>query len=82
MIPGVKEYVEITDKGLTIVDREGKKRTIEADTVIPALPLTPNTALLERLKGKTPEIYAVGDCQTPGLIVDAVKTAFQNARNK
>jgi 2,4-dienoyl-CoA reductase (NADPH2) len=82
LIPGVKEYVEITDKGLTIIDREGKKRTIEADTIVPALPLTRNTALLERLKGKTPEVYALGDCQEPGLIVDAVKTAFQNARDK
>ena len=40
LIGGVKEYVEITDKGLTIVDREGKRQTIQADTFVPALPLT------------------------------------------
>jgi 2,4-dienoyl-CoA reductase (NADPH2) len=82
LMPGVREYVEITDKGLTIIDREGKKRTIEADTVVPALPLIRNTALFERLEGKTYEVYAIGDCREPGLIVDAVKTAFQNARDK
>jgi len=82
MIPGVKEYVEITDKGLTIVDREGKNRTIEADTVVPALPLTPNMALFERLKDKVPEVYAVGDCKEPGLIHDAVRTALLSARDK
>jgi len=79
MIAGVREYVEITDKGLTIVDREGKRRTIEADTVVPALPLEPNTAFLRSLEGKVPEVYAVGDCKEPLLIVDAVGTGCLTA---
>ncbi|MBN2569373.1 MAG: FAD-dependent oxidoreductase, partial [Deltaproteobacteria bacterium] len=62
MLSGVREYVEITDKGLTIVDKEGKKQTIEADTIVPALPLTPNMALFEALQKKVPEVYAIGDC--------------------
>ncbi len=81
MIGGVRQYVEITDKGLTIVDREGKKRTIEADTVVPALPLTPNTGLAVSLKGKVPEMYAVGDCIAPSLIVDAIATGSEAARS-
>ena len=40
LISGVKEYVEITDKGLTIVDKDGVTRTLQADTFVSALPLT------------------------------------------
>jgi 2,4-dienoyl-CoA reductase (NADPH2) len=80
MIAGVREYVEIGEKGLTIIDGEGKKRTIEADTVIPALPLKPDTGLADALAGKIPEVYAIGDCKEPLLIVDAVGTGLLTAR--
>ena len=80
LISGVKEYVEITDKGLTIIDKDGEKQTIAADTIIPALPLTPDTGLYESLKGKVPEVYAVGDCQEPLLIADAISAGMQVAR--
>ena len=72
LISGVKEYVEITDKGLTIINSDGEKQTIEADSIVTALPLTPNNGLLEGLKSKVPEVYAIGDCREPDLIVDAI----------
>jgi 2,4-dienoyl-CoA reductase (NADPH2) len=71
MLPGVK-YEEITDKGLTITTKEGKKQTIEADTIVTALPLLPNTKLLKELDGIVPEVYTIGDCKDPHLIVDAI----------
>jgi thioredoxin reductase len=71
MLPGVK-YEEITDKGLTITTKEGKKQTIEADTIVTALPLLPNTELLKELDGIVPEVYTIGDCKAPHLIVDAI----------
>jgi 2,4-dienoyl-CoA reductase (NADPH2) len=80
MISGVKEYVEITDKGLTIINKGGERQIIEADTVVPALPLTPNMGLVESLKGKVPKIYAIGDCKDPHLIVDAIGTGLRTAR--
>ncbi len=80
VISGVKEYVEITKKGLVIVTKEGKKETLEADTIVPALPLTANVGLLEALKKKVAEVYAIGDCIQPGLIVDAIGTALRTAR--
>ena len=49
-----------------------KKQTIEADTIVPAMPLAPNTELLKTLKGKVPEIYSIGDCREPHLIVEAI----------
>ncbi len=77
---GVK-YVEITDKGLTLLNKEGEQQTIEADTIITALPLTPNVELLEIVKTIVPEVYAVGDCRQPGLIVDAIRDGLQVGHN-
>jgi 2,4-dienoyl-CoA reductase (NADPH2) len=78
-ITGVSS-VEITDRGVEVVTKDGKKQTIAADTVVPALPLQENTGLLEALKGKVPEVYAVGDCKEPLLIVDAIGTGSKIAR--
>ncbi len=80
LISGVKEYVEVTDKGLIIITGDGKKQTIEADSIVTALPLTPNNELLEGLKGKVPEVYAIGDCKDPLLIADAIGAGLRTAR--
>jgi len=70
---------EITEKGLVFTTKEGQRRVIEADNIIPALPLTPNNGQLESLKGQIPEIYAIGDCQQPGLIPDATASGWKIA---
>jgi pyruvate/2-oxoglutarate dehydrogenase complex dihydrolipoamide dehydrogenase (E3) component len=81
MITGVREYTEITDRGLAIITREGSRQTIEADTIIPALPLVPEMTLADSLKAKVPEVYAIGDCQAPLQIADAIGTAIRTARS-
>ena len=70
-------YREITDKGLTLIDNEGKQQTIEADTIVTALPLTPNIELAEKLKEIVPEVYSIGDCREPRLIVDAIRDGLK-----
>jgi 2,4-dienoyl-CoA reductase (NADPH2) len=79
MIGGVK-YEEITDKGLTITTKEGERKTLEADTIIPALPLGPDMELAKKFEGKVPEVYAIGDCKDPLLIADAIGTASRLVR--
>ena len=79
LMSGVK-YVEITDEGLTIITKEGNRQTIEADSIVPAIPLAPDTSLLKSFEGKVPEIYAVGDCREPHLIVDAIGDGSRIAR--
>ncbi len=71
MFSGVR-YEEITDEGLTITTREGEKKTLVADTILPALPMVPNTEILEILKDTAPEVYQIGDCGNPALIIDAI----------
>jgi 2,4-dienoyl-CoA reductase (NADPH2) len=71
MMTGVT-FEEITHKGLIISTAEGKKQTVEADTVVIALPLLPDTELFQNLAGKAPEIYTIGDCREPNQITDAI----------
>ncbi len=78
MMPGVK-YQGVTGKGLSIIDGDGKSRLIEADTIVTAMPLKPNTELLKALEGTVPEIYPIGDCAEPRLIIDAVADGFRVA---
>ncbi|MFC1928568.1 FAD-dependent oxidoreductase [Chloroflexota bacterium] len=79
MMPQVK-YEEITDEGLTIVTKEGSRQTIKADSIVPAMSLIPNNGLLKSLEGKVSEIYAIGDCREPNLIVDAIADGSRIAR--
>lgn len=78
LLTGVK-YEEITDKGLSLVTREGERQTIVADTIVPAPPLRPNTELFEALQGKVPEIHLIGDCREPHLILEAIHEGFRTA---
>jgi 2,4-dienoyl-CoA reductase (NADPH2) len=81
LISGIKEYVEITKEGLTIITGEGKRQTIEADTIVTALPLRPNPELSTALQGKVTEIYNIGDCREPGLIINAVADGYRIANS-
>lgn len=66
---------EITDRGLVVTMKDGQKKTLEADTIVIALPPKPNDELVNELKGKVTEVYQVGDCKEPRLIVDAIGDA-------
>jgi 2,4-dienoyl-CoA reductase (NADPH2) len=68
---------EITSTGVTVTTQEGGRVTLKADSVIPALPMLSNTELAEKLKGKVPEIYMIGDCKGPGLISDATADGWK-----
>ncbi len=67
----VKEE-EITDRGVDIVDKDGKKISLEADDIVIACGSVADKALFESLKGKVPEVYEVGDCAIARRIHEAV----------
>ncbi len=75
-LTGVK-LLEITKKGLSIETPEGQKRFLEADNIIPVLPFSPNKELADKLQGKVPEIFTIGDCDGPGVIPDATKAGWR-----
>ncbi|HUJ69295.1 MAG TPA: FAD-dependent oxidoreductase, partial [Syntrophorhabdales bacterium] len=80
MMPGVKP-VAVTPKGLTVLTKQGYRQTIEADSIVTALPLEQNKELLRALEGKVAEIHAIGDCGTAGLIVDAIGDGWRIANS-
>lgn len=51
-----------TDKGVETIDRNWKKHTYEADTIVTAFGLRPNTENFDVLTRLVPETYIVGDC--------------------
>ena len=79
MVTGVREYVEISDAGLTIVTKEGHTETIAADTIVSALPLTANDELLPALRAQVAEVYPIGDAEKPGLMRDAIGAGTRTA---
>jgi 2,4-dienoyl-CoA reductase (NADPH2) len=79
MLSGVK-YVEITDQGVIIIDRQGNKQAIQADTIVIATPPVPNTELVNNLKGKVPEVHIIGDAKDPRLIIDAIADGLHVGR--
>lgn len=78
MLTGVK-YEEITSGGLVIISKEGKRITIESDTILPIMSLQPNTGLIKSLDGTAPEIHSIGDCREPHLIAEAIAAGWQIA---
>ena len=70
------QFDKISDTGITIITKEGKKTFIEADTILPAFEAMPNHQLFQALEGKVPEIYLLGDCRKPRRIVDAISDAW------
>lgn len=78
MLTGIK-YEEITGEGLVIISKEGKRTTIESDTIVPILPLQPNTDLIKSLDRAAIEIHPIGDCREPHLIADAIADGWQIA---
>jgi 2,4-dienoyl-CoA reductase (NADPH2) len=72
--------IKIVRNGVEIGIQDGSRESIEADTIIPAVPLSTNMELFGQLDGAVPEVYAIGDCRTPLLIVDAISTGSNIAR--
>jgi len=79
ILNGIK-VLEVKNSGVLIAADDGKKSTLEADTIILACGFTPNKGLYEAIKDKVPEIYAIGDCVEPRKVMNAIWEGFQAGR--
>lgn len=77
---GVK-YKEITERGLSFTDKEGKDRVIEADAVVWVAEVKPNHDIFKELKEKMPEVHIVGDSAEPRGILEAISEGFSIGRS-
>jgi len=75
-LTGVK-LVEITEKGLKVVTKEGETRLLEADNIMPVLPFSSNKDMAKALEGKVAEVYTIGDCDDPAVIPDATAAGWR-----
>lgn len=71
---------EIKDGQVTLISPEGKKRKVDADTVVLSMGYTPDQSLYEALSGKVKELYAIGDCVTTRNVAEAVHEGAYRAR--
>ena len=80
MMPEIK-YEKITDKHLTIIDKDGNKQDVEADTIIIATEPELNLKLYNEVKEKVSETFLVGiDDEEKGCIMNAVRNGYSIAR--
>jgi len=69
---GVREFKEITPKGIKFIDKEGNEALLEVDTVVLATGARPDNALAKSLAGKVPELYEAGDCVEARRLYEAI----------
>ncbi|MBN1321524.1 MAG: FAD-dependent oxidoreductase [Thermoleophilia bacterium] len=63
----------VTDKGIRVVDRFGKRADIEADSVVLAAGFRSNRALIDGLTDvRGVQVFEAGDCVKPRKIFDAI----------
>ncbi len=72
------EVVSVNDGTITIHGETGVDMEIACDTVIEAMDMVPNKSLIEGLEGI--ECYAVGDCDKPWNIAEAIAAGNLTAR--
>jgi 2,4-dienoyl-CoA reductase (NADPH2) len=70
-------YEEINDQGLVVTTKDGRKQTIEAESILPMMPLEADRDLAEELEGTVSEVHVCGSCNNPGLIRDAINEGNQ-----
>lgn len=71
------QYNEVSPRGLAITTEEGRKITIEADTIVLAAGSIPERELYEEVSKKVRETYLVGDCLEPRTIGEAIADGYR-----
>jgi 2,4-dienoyl-CoA reductase (NADPH2) len=61
-------FEKITDQGLAITTAEGEHKTLQADSIILALPLEPDPVAVRSLDKRAPEVYQIGDVKQFGYM--------------
>jgi len=72
--------LEITDTGVVIADAQGERSALEADTIVFSRGMKPNRELQEALQDKLSEVYAIGDCVEPRVVLNAMWEGYRTSR--
>lgn len=71
---------EITNEGIVISDKGGRRSILSADSVVLAVGMKPKGELMADLKDKVSQVYTVGDCVEPRKVINAIWEGFRIAR--
>jgi 2-enoate reductase len=71
--------LEVTEGGV-VVEAEGTRRELPADSVVVATGFKPDPSLRDQLEDSVPEVFAIGDCAKPRNILGAIWEGFHAAR--
>lgn len=63
-----------------VLEINGKIKEVPCDLVVLATGLEPRNELINSLRPKIKNIYTIGDCEKPGNVFGAIKTAFRLGR--
>ncbi|MDY6916639.1 MAG: FAD-dependent oxidoreductase [Chloroflexota bacterium] len=75
-----RTIIDITDKGVTVLDPFGRKSRVGADSVVIALGTRSVETLEDRIRDVVPEVYVIGDSKQPRKIIDATYEGAAVAR--
>jgi 2,4-dienoyl-CoA reductase-like NADH-dependent reductase (Old Yellow Enzyme family)/thioredoxin reductase len=76
---GVRQFKEITLKGVAFVNQDGSDALIRADIVILATGARPQTGLAQSIRGEVPELYEAGDCVAVRQLLEAIHEGAEAA---
>jgi len=70
---------EITDDGVTVIDKAWNRTAIPADTVVMSLGFKRRSGIVEAFSDIIPDVYFAGDCRKPKDLKQAIHDAFNIA---
>ncbi len=71
---------EVNGEGAVVIDRDFRKSTIAAETIIMAVGLEPDQGIYRQLKGQTTDLFLIGDAREAKNIMNAIWDAYEVAR--
>jgi len=71
---------EVTDKGAVVVNKDSRRETLLADTVIIAVGLESEQGIYRLLQGNITSLYLIGDAREAKNIMNAIWDAYEVAR--
>jgi 2,4-dienoyl-CoA reductase (NADPH2) len=78
LLPGVK-YERITKEGIHLVTQDGTSRFVTSDSIVVLATREPDFSFHNSLRAHVPDVRMVGDCNSPGMIVDAIEAGYATA---
>jgi len=70
----------VIGEGAVVIDKDLRKETLRADTIILAVGLEPEQGIYRLLKGHLADLHLIGDAREAKNIMNAIWDAYEVAR--